>query len=243
MKHPPLTPNAWLRRDAAGPHLRRADPIDSILEIGAGQGSMGSRLAALASYVAIEPDKASAEVARSRLPAGTEICPSLAQLDPNRLFTVVCAFEVLEHIDDDAAALNEWTRRVAPGGWLIISVPADQKRFSSADERVGHFRRYDENDLTDLMSRMDMEDVLIERYGFPLGYLLETARNLAARRGKSPDGAEDRTASSGRYLQPSEWMAAGTMLATAPFRLMQRPFRRSHLGTGLILSARRPKSQ
>ncbi len=242
MKHAPLTPNAWLRRDAMQSHLRRGGRIDSILEIGAGQGAMGSRFSGMAEYVAIEPDDASASVARDRLPPNTEVLSSITDLDASRLFTLVCAFEVLEHIEDDAAALSQWADKVAPGGWLLISVPADQKRFSSADVRVGHHRRYDEADLVDLMSQVGMRDVLVERYGFPLGYVLEAARNFAARRGDSPDEVDDRTASSGRYLQPSEWMATGTMLATAPFRLLQRPFRRSRLGTGLIVSGARPPS-
>ena len=55
----------------------------------------------------------------------------------------MCAFEVLEHIDDDALALKQWREYLRPSGWLLLSVPAHQDQYGAADELVGHYRRYD----------------------------------------------------------------------------------------------------
>ena len=55
---------------------------------------------------------------------------------------VVCAFDLLEHLDDDAAALREWHRLLRPGGMLVLTVPAYGSLWSAHDEVNGHRRRY-----------------------------------------------------------------------------------------------------
>lgn len=50
---------------------------------------------------------------------------------------VFCS-EVLEHIEDDGAALDELSRVLAPGGWLLISVPTPPAIFDSAHVREGY---------------------------------------------------------------------------------------------------------
>jgi len=67
-------------------------------------------------------------------------------------FDLVCAFEVLEHIEDDAAAVKEWSSRLRAPGWLLLSVPAHQDRYGPFDEMVGHFRRYDPAAMTALLA-------------------------------------------------------------------------------------------
>ncbi len=155
-------------------------------------------------------------------------------------FDVVCAFEVLEHLEDDAAALANWKRHIGPGGWLLLSVPAGRNRFGPADAKAGHFRRYDRTDLADLVARAGYVEVEILSYGFPLGYALEAVRNLYARRAtRREEGMEDRTAASGRWLQPPEGSGRVLQGLSAPFRRAQRPFARTNLGTGLVARARR----
>lgn len=54
----------------------------------------------------------------------------------------VVLVNVLEHIEDDEAALEEICRILKPGGHLFLLVPALQFLYSAIDARVGHFRRY-----------------------------------------------------------------------------------------------------
>lgn len=245
---PPLTPNAWLRHDYIIEAFDSAAP-HSVLEFGTGQGAMGSRLAARCqTYVGIEPDEQSRAVAQRRL-GGVgrgEILASVAQLSRGAKFDAVCAFEVLEHIEDDAVTLAEWRRHLNDDGWLILSVPAWQRQFGQGDITAGHFRRYDPEMLRRVVEQSGFRVHSLEVYGFPLGYVLQTVRNMIAwRRNRQLAAAstlEERTGGSGRLLQPPDWMARVIELGVLPFRRLQRRFRRESLGTGIVLAAQRVNS-
>ncbi len=57
-------------------------------------------------------------------------------------FDLVCAFDVIEHIEDDALAVREINRVLAPGGKVFLTVPAYQFLWSKHDEVNHHYRRY-----------------------------------------------------------------------------------------------------
>jgi glycosyltransferase involved in cell wall biosynthesis/SAM-dependent methyltransferase len=236
----PLTPNAWLRYDVIT-HLLPGG-ITDVLEVGCGQGSLGARLAQRYHYLGVEPDRTSWAVANRRVSAtsGGEVRNVAFDALGDERFDLVCAFEVLEHIEDDATTLKEWATRLRPGGFLLLSVPAHQRRYARADEMAGHFRRYDPAAMTALLTRCGFTDIQIRQYGFPLGYVLEAARNqIAQRRLAASEGQSlaERTAGSGRLLQPSGSMiGAVNRWGTAPFRVVQRAF--PNTGTGLVVLAR-----
>jgi len=234
-----LAPNAWLRYDVISRLLPAG--VEDVLEIGCGQGAVGARLAQRYRYTAVEPDPTSYAVARERFTrAGAgDVHNAGIEAVGDRRFDLVCAFEVLEHLEDDAGALKEWAGRLRPGGWVLLSMPANQRRYGPWDELVGHFRRYEPESLTALLHRCGFTDVTIRMYGMPLGYALETVRNAVGRRrlaqvaGKTVD---ERTAQSGRLLQPSGTKGVLTRWGTAPFRAAQRAF--PGTGTGLVVRAR-----
>lgn len=227
MSDPPLTPNAWLRWDVVSRLLDGLADVERVLEVGAGEGALGARLARRYDYVGVEPDPLSRARARERV--GTVL-----EALPDESFDLVCAFEVLEHVADDGAELRLWRGQLRPGGWLLLSVPAHEKRFGPADRRVGHVRRYDPERLAALLTETGFENSRLVTYGFPLGYALEAGRHVLAGRGEG-----EGTAGSGRWLQPSDRLGWATRLGTAPFRLLQRPFARTRLGTGIVALARR----
>jgi SAM-dependent methyltransferase len=243
---PPLTLNAWLRYDA----LERIWPADAVrvLEVGCGQGALGARLAARCDYVGLEPDPVSAAVATRRLQRlgrGQIRQLDVAGLDPAERYDVVCAFEVIEHLQDDRAALEQWARHLRPGGMLILSTPADPARFGPADAAVGHVRRYQPAQLARLLAELELVQVHVTRYGAPLGYALEAGRNVVARRttrrtarrGSTRAGV-DRTAASGRWHQPPAALSLAVQAATVPFRSLQH--RLPDRGPGLLATARQP---
>ncbi len=67
--------------------------------------------------------------------------------EPIDELTAVAMLDVLEHIEDDGAALRELHRKMAPGARLEITVPALQWAFSSWDTELGHHRRYGKRSL------------------------------------------------------------------------------------------------
>jgi SAM-dependent methyltransferase len=239
---PPLTLNAWLRYDVVKRIVDRLSGVESVLEIGAGGGALGARLAQKYAYLGLEPDLLSFMKAKERLRrigVGNVLNGSMEQLAARSTFDLVCAFEVLEHIENDAGALLEWGMRVRPGGWLLISVPAWRSRFGASDRRVGHFRRYDPEDIEHLLTEAGLLDPRIYIYGFPLGNILQFVWNLAAHGSPGEDSLASRTATSGRWLQPPEALGFLTQTVAAPFRILQRPFVKTSLGTGLVALARR----
>ena len=237
----PLTPNAWLRYDV----VERMIPpgVTDVLEIGCGQGALGVRLAHRYHYLGVEPDTSSYEVAARRMAAlgrGEVRNVPVSDLDDEQ-FDLVCAFEVLEHIEDDHAALRDWATRTRANGSLLLSVPAHQDRFGPADEIVGHFRRYDPPAMSALLTECGFTDVTIRLYGMPLGYLLEAGRNAIGKRrlaAVANTSKAERTAGSGRLLQPSSGLrGTAARWATAPFRVAQRAFPAT--GPGLVVRARK----
>jgi SAM-dependent methyltransferase len=240
---PPLAVRAWLRYDLVKRVIARLRPRTA-LEIGCGQGAFGARLAEDVQYLGVEPDKSSYEVARSRIePRGGQVLNGIHQVVPKgSTYDVVCAFEVLEHIDDDKGALADWVPFVSPGGHLVLSVPAFQERFGPMDAYVGHFRRYSPAELEARLVEAGLTDVKITVYGWPLGYALEAVRNRIDAKKLAAAGdasAEELTAASGRTFQPTgRGMGAFVAAATVPFRYLQRT--RTKAGTGLVAVARRP---
>lgn len=65
----------------------------------------------------------------------------------SRSFELVCALDVIEHVEDDEAALAEITRVAKDGASLLISVPLHPSRWTPFDDFVGHRRRYEPEDL------------------------------------------------------------------------------------------------
>ncbi len=65
---------------------------------------------------------------------------------------LVCAFDVVEHTDDDRLVFSEVSRVLKEGGRFIFSVPLHARLWTTFDELVGHVRRYDPVDLLTLLA-------------------------------------------------------------------------------------------
>lgn len=70
---------------------------------------------------------------------------------PSKSIKVIIAIDLLEHIPDEATALQEWRRILEPGGFLILFVPAFMLLWSAHDVDNHHIRRYRRKELTTLL--------------------------------------------------------------------------------------------
>ncbi len=106
--------------------------------------------------VALEYGSDGAEVAHGRgLPTlrgdATRLPFADASLD------LVMAFDLLEHLHDDDAAVAEVRRVLKPTGTYLVAVPADPRLWSEHDEAVDHVRRYTREGLLELLDRGGFE--------------------------------------------------------------------------------------
>jgi SAM-dependent methyltransferase len=75
----------------------------------------------------------------------------------DREFDLVCAFDVIEHVEDDRRVFDEVSRVLKDDGILIFSVPLHADLWTEFDEWVGHARRYDTSDLLAIMAGNQLE--------------------------------------------------------------------------------------
>ncbi len=68
-------------------------------------------------------------------------------------FQLVCALDIVEHVDDDHGALAELVRVAAPGATFLLSIPLHPSRWTSLDEIVGHRRRYEPERLLAMLAQ------------------------------------------------------------------------------------------
>lgn len=124
-----------------------------ILDAGCGSGRNMVELAHYGTVIGAELSERAVAKARER-GAGEVVCCSLEDLpfDGNSFDLAVC-LDVIEHLDDDLAALKELRRVVAPGGFLVVTVPAYQWLWSHHDVVNQHRRRYSRRRLLAVAAR------------------------------------------------------------------------------------------
>jgi SAM-dependent methyltransferase len=136
------------------PHARSA------LEVGCGTGFVLSGLRKALPQLALSGSEASSAGlahAQARVPGA-----ALFQMDARRIpfadeFDVVCAFDVLEHIEEDERVLAEMYRAAKRGGGIAVTVPQHPFLWSNVDAVAGHVRRYKASELEEKVRRAGFE--------------------------------------------------------------------------------------
>lgn len=139
--------------------------VDVLWELGAGDGRVSISLVREGfGVVCQEPIYSGcSKIAKELIPV---YCASLGELDlPKNSLAAVGFFDVLEHIKDDNAFLNEVRELLIEEGIMILTVPAHQWLFSNHDKALGHFRRYGRYELKQLIASEGYE-ILEDRYLF-----------------------------------------------------------------------------
>lgn len=124
----------------------------AIFEIGAGTGGNLAMLARHGSVRAAEMDETARAVARAQTGGRVEIEYGMCPHDipfAGVPFDLICMFDVLEHVEEDAETLAALKERLAPGGRLLVTVPAYRWMWGPHDAFLHHKRRYARAELGD----------------------------------------------------------------------------------------------
>jgi SAM-dependent methyltransferase len=163
---------------------RRIRPYlgDRLLEVGCGIGNMSGYYADRPLLVCLDLLPESLTLVRDKLgdrpnlhTVQGDVCAdaTIAALTAYRFDTAVM-LNVLEHIEDDAAAVAAVHRLLAPGGRLVLLLPAERYLYGTLDQALGHYRRYEPGDVRPLLQEAGYQIELLEYMNLPgiLGWFL-----------------------------------------------------------------------
>lgn len=159
-------------------------------------------------------------------------------------YDYLAVFEVLEHIKNDREILEEWSKLLKCDGRIILSVPAKMSYYSYLDKVSGHVRRYEIDELEELLGTSGYKIEKLFCLGFPFSNIVSIPFNYLYRRPqyikiKHLNDAE-KTRASG-YLRLTDFKFGRIM----PYRLVyffsviQRLFYKTNLGLGYVVVAQK----
>jgi SAM-dependent methyltransferase len=155
-----------------------------ILDAGCGSGRNMVELSRFGRVSAIELSPTSVALARER-DAGEVVEGSVLEMPfADASFELAASLDVIEHLEDDVGALGELRRVVAPGGALLVTVPAYQWLWSSHDEVNHHHRRYTRGTLSRACERAGWREVRTTYFNsllLPVAILLRVLERLSTR--------------------------------------------------------------
>jgi SAM-dependent methyltransferase len=177
----------------------------------------------------IDIDERSIAAARKRFPNGNFARADILQpgfiagLLPDKADGIV-TINVLEHIEDDSAAVANLVEALKPGGALMISVPALMGLYNDLDRLAGHYRRYRREDLEGILSGLPVK---VEKlcYFNPIGVLGWWVNRFRRHESLNSDAVNGQIVLFEKYI--------------LPFSRMLDPLTRGFFGQSLICIARR----
>jgi SAM-dependent methyltransferase len=143
-----------------------------LMEAGCGTGGNLKMLSTFGKLDAFELDDEARVIAKGKLPMDIKsgMLPDHVPYQPGS-FDVVVAFDVIEHVEHDVASLASLGKQLAPGGRLVMTVPAMPWLWSKHDETHHHYRRYTRSSLNDALVQAGLKPVRISYFNtllFPM---------------------------------------------------------------------------
>lgn len=156
----------------------KSGPVQ-ILNAGVATGATSEMLANYGEVTSLEYDGECCEFLRTELNMDV-IQGSLTELPfEDNSFDVVCAFDVIEHIDDDRLAVQEIKRVLKDDGHIFLTVPAFMFLWSHHDVVNEHFRRYTSKQLSGILKGLDFNIQYRSYFNFALFFPIAAIRVLA----------------------------------------------------------------
>jgi 2-polyprenyl-3-methyl-5-hydroxy-6-metoxy-1,4-benzoquinol methylase len=172
------------RRDVLASIIRRKislPPVAHILEIGCGTGHNLGMLSAFGDVDAIEIDDAARGIAAKRLgrAVGASPLPALEGV-ADQSYDMIAILDVLEHVENDKAALKAMAQRLRAGGRILITVPQYPWMWSGHDVANHHHRRYTKATLRAVIAAAGLKLEMLQSFNSLL-FPLAAADRLVAR--------------------------------------------------------------
>lgn len=196
--------SVWFRHrnDCISSLVARYLPSGCLADVGGGNGYVAQRLQQDGlDIVLIEPGAAGARNAREIRGIRQVVEAPLSQAKASMgTLDAIGAFDVVEHIRDDAGFVREVADALGDGGLFFSTVPAHQWLWSDADVEAGHYRRYSRAGYCGLLS--DRFEVLFASYYFgalvlPIALLRALPYRLGLHRRSTPETAARQHGTSG----------------------------------------------
>jgi SAM-dependent methyltransferase len=174
----------WLsRRRLVSQMIRELKlPADAkILEIGCGSGADLEELGQYGKVHGLEQDPEMLKIAQGRQIADVRGGQLPDQIPFNEKFDLIVLLDVLEHIQDDARSLEAIRNALAPGGVVLITVPAFQFLWSKFDEVLHHHRRYVQDGMDNLLQSKDFSLIRASYFNtilFPVAFLVRLINRM-----------------------------------------------------------------
>jgi SAM-dependent methyltransferase len=127
-----------------------------VLDVGCGTGATSAALAEFGEVFAVDLSQEAVHFAHGRA-LQTAVMNAAGLAVQEQAFQLVVALDVIEHLEDDRGAMAELRRVLAPGGRILITVPAYKWLWSSHDVANGHWRRYRRMELKRLLETSGFE--------------------------------------------------------------------------------------
>ncbi|MBL7851251.1 MAG: class I SAM-dependent methyltransferase, partial [Cyclobacteriaceae bacterium] len=162
----------YIKKNIAG------DRTLEILNVGVATGASSVMLQEFGKVVSLEYDAEPIEFIKGKVPIEV-IQGSILELPfEDDQFDLVCAFDVIEHVEDHELAIKEVKRVAKRAGSVLLTVPAGMNLWSEHDEINHHFRRYSLPELDRLVNRSGGERVYSSYFNFFLFPFIYTARKV-----------------------------------------------------------------
>ena len=151
--------NSWLL-SLIKPYLGK-----NILEAGAGTGNFSNNLQKYGELTLVDYDNDYVKKLQKKgFNAGFgDLEKGKFFFSKNTKFDSIVNLNVLEHIDDDNKVLRNFYSLLEDGGHLILLTPAHQFAYSKIDKNLGHFRRYEIEDLSEKLQNVGF-NIIQSRY-------------------------------------------------------------------------------
>ena len=146
-------------------HLKPAGEFGPILDVGCGDGLFFEKLRAFGEPEGVEED-AALVTAVGRAQGPIHVGPFDESFRPSRRYALILLLDVLEHCRDDRACLRRALDLLAPGGTIVVTVPAFRALWTAHDDVNRHARRYTRASLGRLAAdaglRLDRTEYLFQ---------------------------------------------------------------------------------